>query len=449
MKRKKIALRINPFWSVVAAILFGTIASAEESRVWTSKTNGRQFKGILVKAEEDSISIRREADGVVFQVKKTDLSQGDLDWIDSNAPKPAAGGPVEDLSDLISKVPAETGTPAVGVLLVLDGETRGIGVSGLRKAGSAESVESEDKWHLGSCTKSMTATLAAALVEEGVITWDATVADVLGKELKMLEAYESVTLGVLLANRSGLPGKVPDSVYSDIDTGAQAKDLKDRELLKQRGLYAEAVLNLEPSIKPNSGFEYSNSGFVVAGAMMEQVTGQPWEKLIEERIFKPLGMTNSGFGNAAREDRNKPTQPWPHTNGTTPVDPGAGDDNPWVLGPAGTAHCSLGDVARYVSMHANREVGPVLKKKESYLFLHTAVPQNGDYARGWIVTNTAWSQGPAISHDGSNTMNHCSIWIAPERKAAVAAFTNSGEKGGEICRAAIQTVVDKYLAPVQ
>jgi len=438
-------IKINQILAVTVAVFIVTTGFAEETRVWTSKANGRQFKGFLVKVEGDLISIRRESDKVIFQVKKTDLIQKDLEWINKNEPKSVSAGPVEDLSGLISGVPASTGTPAVGVLLVIDGETRGIGVSGLRKAGDTQSVEPEDKWHLGSCTKAMTATLAANLVEEGAITWETTVSEILGKEMKMLEPYESVTLGMLLAHRSGIPGKVPDSVFDGVETGAHVKDLKDRELLKQRAQYAEAVLNVEPSSPPNSAKEYSNAGYVVAGAMLEQVTGKPWEKLIEERIFKPMGMTNSGFGNSAREDKSNPTQPWPHKDGMSPVAPGPGDDNPWVIGPAGTVHCSLKDVARYLSMHANREIGPVLKKKETFEFLHSAVPENESYARGWIVTKTGWSQGPAISHDGSNTMNYCSIWIAPERKAAVAAFTNCAENGSESCRDAIQAVVDKYL----
>ncbi|MDF1861869.1 MAG: serine hydrolase [Verrucomicrobiales bacterium] len=427
------------------ALLIGTIGFAEETRSWTSSATGRQFKGALVKVEGDAISIRRESDQAVFQVKTSDLIQEDLDWIKENLLKEKSVAQVEDLSDLIAGIPASTGTPAVGVLLVLDGEVRGMGVAGLRKAGDNEIVKPGDKWHLGSCTKSMTATLAATLVEEGAITWETTVSEILGKELKMLEEYESVTLGVLLANRSGIPGSFPDSVPDSIEQSAKVTDLKDRDILQQRAQYVEAVLNVTPAFAPNSAYEYSNSGFVVAGAMLEEVTGKPWEKLIEERIFEPLGMEDSGFGNAAREDKNNPSQPWPHENGTTPVDPGSGDDNSWVIGPAGTVHCSLKDMARYLSMHAAREIGPVLKKPETYEFLHTAVPDNNDYARGWIVTRTGWSGGAAISHDGSNTMNHCSVWVAPEKKSAVAAFVNTGAKGSDACRSAIQLVVEKYM----
>ena len=306
-------------------------------------------------------------------------------------------------------------------------------------------VEAEDKWHLGSCTKSMTATLAATFVEEGKINWDTTIGEVLGKEMKMREEYESVTLGVLLANRSGLPKSVPISVYAGVEQRAQVGGMKDRDMLEQRASYVEAVLNLEPVFAPNTDYGYSNSGFVVAGAMLEAVSGKPWEKLMEERIFTPLGMTNSGFGNAAHNDKRNPTQPWPHKNGTTPVGPDGIDDNPWVIGPAGSVHCSLADAARYLAMHATWEVGPVIKKEETFEYLHTVAPQNDTYARGWITGSRDWAQGPVIAHDGSNTMNYCSFWVAPKRKAVVAAFSNCGEKGGESCAAALLAVIEKYL----
>ncbi len=420
-------------------------ASAEDSRVWTSSKNGNQFRGTLIEQSEDSVTIRRESDQTSFQIPKTSLIQADQEWIKQQASKAPAPNSVEDLSPLIAPLPTTLGTPAMGVLLIMEGSTRGIGVAGKRRAGSEVAVALDDKWHLGSCTKSMTATLAATFVEEGKITWDTTIDQILGNELNMLEAYRRVTLEMLLANRGGVPGQVPNSVYEDVEFGAQADELRDRDLLKQRAAYVEAVLNLNPSLPPGTGYEYSNSGYVIAGAMLEQLTGKPWETLIQERIFDPLNMTTAGFGNAAHDDGREITQPWPHQDGKTPVSPDEVDDNSWVIGPAGTVHCSLKDMARYIAMHANRETGPVLQHKDSFAFLHQAVPQNQDYARGWIVARTGWSQGPALTHDGSNTMNYCSIWIAPERQAAVAAFTNCGDKGRESCMEAIRLVASKYL----
>lgn len=440
-KRMLLPLLLASTWFV----LLETTCFAEEARVWTSSQGGRQFTGVLIGVEGESISIRRASDNAVFQVNRTDLVPEDWEWIVQRTAKPGPEESAEDLSELIADLPASTGTPAVGVILIEDGKTRGIGVAGVRKSGSDVPVERGDKWHLGSCTKSMTATLAATFVEDGTLTWETTVSDILGKEMKIREEYETVTLGMLLANRSGITGERPEGIYQGIDIESQATELGDRELLEQRGDYVETVLNLEPSSAPNTRYEYSNAGFVVAGAMLEQVAGKPWEKLLQERVFEPLGMVNSGFGNAAHEDTSHPTQPWPHKDNATPCEPGPWDDNPWVIGPAGTVHGSLGDIARYLIMHATRETGPVIEKTEIFEFLHTAVPDNNNYARGWIVARAGWTGGPAVSHNGSNTMNHCSFWVAPDRKAAVAAFTNSDEKGSEVCRMAIRLVVEKYL----
>lgn len=438
-------MNIQTILRVAALAWITTAGFSEETRTWTSLATGRPFAGVFVSATETSVSIRRAADHVVFEVKKADLVPEDLDWITRHIQEAPPAGAVDDLSELISRIPGEQNTPAVAVLVIERGAIRGMGVAGVRKAGDLAKVGMDDKWHLGSCTKSMTATLAATFVEEGAINWETTVGEVLGKKMKILKDYEPVTLGLLLANRGGIPGSVPDTVFAGVETGTAVRDLSAREILKQRAGYAEAVLNVPPASPPGTRFQYSNSGYVVAGVMLEVLTGKPWEELIEERIFNPLGMTNSGFGNAARSDKQNPSQPWPHQDDGSPVPPGSGDDNSWVLGPAGTVHGSLKDIARYLTMHSTLEAGPVLKKRATFDFLHTAVPGNNDYARGWIVATTPWSQGPAISHDGSNTMNHCSVWIAPKRRAAVAAFTNSGRNGNETCRAAIQIVTEAFF----
>lgn len=433
------------FLTGLFAVLASTSSSSNEARIWTSSNGGRQFQGTFIKVEGESISIRRDSDKAVFQVKKADLISEDWDWIVENTFKTPELEPVEDLSELVAGVPVKIGTPSIGVLLVEDGKVRGLGVAGVRVAASEATVAIDDKWHIGSCTKSMTATLAATFVEEEAVSWQSTLGEILGEKIEMKPEYELITLGMLLANRSGITGKPPQSVYDGIDIDPLSTELSDRKLLKQRATYVESVLNLEPSSSPNTQYEYSNAGFVVAASMLEEISGKPWEKLMQERIFEPLGMKNTGFGNAARKDSGKPTQPWPHTNGATPYEPGPWDDNPWALGPAGSVHGSLRDMARYLAMHATREIGPVIKHEETYEFLHTAVPENNNYARGWIVTRTAWSDGPAISHDGSNTMDHCSFRVAPGRGAAVAAFTNCGENGREACMEAIGLVVAEFL----
>ena len=83
---------------------------------------------------------------------------------------------VEDLSSLLRPVRESRGVPALGVAVLVDGGLRGLGVDGVRKVGREEAVCASDLWHLGSCTKAMTATWLAMLVEEDRLQWQTTTA---------------------------------------------------------------------------------------------------------------------------------------------------------------------------------------------------------------------------------------------------------------------------------
>jgi CubicO group peptidase (beta-lactamase class C family) len=79
------------------------------------------------------------------------------------------------------------------------------GVAGVRKRGSGERITFEDRFHLGSCTKAMTATLVAMLVEEGKLNWTTTLRELFADTVKpMHPAWEKVTVRQVLAHRSGL-----------------------------------------------------------------------------------------------------------------------------------------------------------------------------------------------------------------------------------------------------
>ena len=93
-----------------------------------------------------------------------------------------------DVSADIAALLKDSDVPSMAVAVVQDGEVIATGASGIRKVGRKTEVTVEDKYHLGSCTKSMTATLGAILIEEGKLKWDTTVADVF-KKVKIDEGY--------------------------------------------------------------------------------------------------------------------------------------------------------------------------------------------------------------------------------------------------------------------
>jgi len=78
------------------------------------------------------------------------------------------------------------------------------GCAGVRKAGEVETIAITDKFHLGSCTKSMTATMIATLVEEGKLKWETTVGEVFA-DVPMHEQWKGVRLEQLLTNSAGAP----------------------------------------------------------------------------------------------------------------------------------------------------------------------------------------------------------------------------------------------------
>lgn len=344
----------------------------------------------------------------------------------------AASGETQDGPVTLESIRKNAKVPALGVISIVDGEIQPAKVTGLRKYRGSEAVTVDDKWHIGSCTKSMTATLAATFVEEGKLTWDTTIEEILGSEINVSNGAKEITLYMLVSNRSGIPGSAPSKTWSN----AWETNLKP-DLEKRRLDYVESMLNEALDFQPGTKYTYSNSGFVVAGAMLATVGGKSWEALMKERIFKPLEMNSAGFGGAA--GKGKEDQPWGHHSPTKPQEPGPKDDNPDVLGPAGTVHVSLGDLAKYVRMHATHEIGPVLKEPETFTFLQSIAEENdGNYACGWNILERGWAQGPALMHNGSNTMNYCVIWMAPNRKFAAIAVPNTGPE--DAAKAADQAV---------
>ena len=346
--------------------------------------------------------------------------------------------PAEEVAAMLERIRAENKLPALGGLAIVDGEVKAIGAVGVRKFRGHEQVTADDRWHIGSCTKSMTATLAATFVEEGRLSWDSTLGGVIGRQVRMREEYEDVTLRMLVTNRSGMVGDIPNGLMIKAALGTGGRDIA-----KRRKRFAEDLLKLKPASVPGTKFAYSNAGFIVAGVMLETVSGVSWEELMRERLFAPLKMDSAGFGGAA--SGRKEEQPWGHHSKTRPQPPGPGDDNPDVFGPAGTVHCSLSDLARYVKMHLEHELGPVLKKPETFEWLQTVAPGNEDYACGWVVAGRGWARGPALWHNGSNTMNYCLIWFAPKRKFAAIAVTNVDDDSHAPCDAVVGNFLGRFL----
>jgi CubicO group peptidase (beta-lactamase class C family) len=311
-----------------------------------------------------------------------------------------------------------------------------IGVIGVRKYGTKVLAEENDQFHLGSDTKAMTATLLATLVEERKLDWKQTLAELLPDlAAKMDPAYRSVTLEQMLAHRAGFSpeswpkGKSFDDMY--------ALPGPPRE---QRKAYVAMVLAEPPVNEPGKQYLYSNRSYAVAGAIAERIANDSWEHLMHKRVFEPLGMSTCGFG--AMGTAGKIDQPWQHRAAGTrhqPIEPGPKADNPPVIGPAGTVHCSVGDWAKFIQAHLRGEKGERgILKPETFKRLHTS--PYGDYGFGWLLADRPWAGGRALTHAGSNTQNYAVVWIAPARDFAVLVMTNQADQANETFKACDEAI---------
>jgi CubicO group peptidase (beta-lactamase class C family) len=349
-------------------------------------------------------------------------------------PAPVAKPAVEDVSALLEPVRAKYDIPALAGAIVVGKDVVALGAVGVRALGSPDKVTVDDQWHMGSCTKAMTATLVAKFVERGKLKWSTTIAEALPElKDKMNEQWRDVPIEWLLQHRGGACGQPPDGMWSELwERKGTAQE--------NRRWFVEQLLAAAPEAKPGTKFVYSNQGYTIAGAMLEKITGKTWEELMQSELFTPLGMSSAGFGAPGKKDAFD--QPLGHN--PSPVQPGPGSDNPPAIGPAGTAHCSLADWAKFVSVHLRGENGEdSLLKAETFRKLH-ACPAGQPYAMGWGRDARKWADGDTLHHAGSNTMWYCVVWIAPAKNCAVLITTNiAGDVASKACDEAVQVLLRK------
>lgn len=347
---------------------------------------------------------------------------------------------LDNLNELLEPIRSSYGVPALAGAFIQEKSLVGLGAIGLRRLNNTEPVQTKDLFHLGSNTKSMTATLCATLVETGNLQWETTIADVFPDSLnKIRPDYHKVTLVQLLSHQAGIVR----------DPGSQAiRQLPNGSSRIQRRALVDVVLANGPINTPGSTYAYSNTGYMIAGAMAEQVADKSWETLIQEGLFAPLGMTSAGFG--APGVPGKTDEPWGHSpNGMRPVEPGPQADNPPIYGPAGTVHMSLSDWAKYALVHLRGAQGEsnLLLKPESFQALHKDW-FNQNYALGWGLAARSWGNGPALWHNGSNSLWYALIWVAPRCNVAILTATNcvgANQEGSKACDACVNAIVRKYL----
>jgi CubicO group peptidase (beta-lactamase class C family) len=325
----------------------------------------------------------------------------------------AASAQPAPLTALLEEARREIGAPGMAAAVWRDGRMVAEIAAGERALGSGVPVLPSDPFHIGSIAKPFTATLAARLVERGMLSWTDTVEARLGALIDVGEPYRRVTLADLLSHRGGLsPSPHPDE-------GAQLA--RARSLAEQHLVVAELMLSRPPAGVPRRDYLYSNFSYVAAAAMIEQATGRDYEELLRAEVLEPLGLVSAGFGAPGAGvgvDAPRGHFSVGHSVGP-PIPPNSPlSDNLPYLRPAGGLHMTMADLARF---GADQLVGGggrgAVLASESYRFLQRPLP--GGYAAGW-----AGRSGGEIYHDGSNRRWFALLRVIPSERLVIALAAN-------------------------
>lgn len=326
------------------------------------------------------------------------------------------------LKESLEQLRGQYNLPGLAAAFYQDGEIKEIEAVGQRKIGYDSPLKTTDKFYLASCTKSMTATVAAMLIEENYFDWDSTLQDLL-PEYSISPKLKNVTFEMLLSHRAGLLRDTSNFQYGQLDSllySGWVDPLRGREII------AQTILAEAPEYQPGEVYEYSNVGYMIAGHIMEKLSGISWEMLMKQRLFKPLMMKGCGFGPTSNAYNSYPENTWGHRNQGGKLMP-VHHDNPPTFGPAGTVHCTIQSWVKYLKIHLDGFNGKAkLLQKGSFNKLHTIYPAEGnEYTHGgWIRLYRNWASGDTLTHGGTNTYNFARVWLAPAHNAALISTSN-------------------------
>jgi N-acyl-D-amino-acid deacylase len=352
---------------------------------------------------------------------------------------------LEGLDAFVDGVLAEWKVPGLAVAVVKEGEVVLMKGYGFRDREARLPVTAKTLFAIGSISKSFAATGLGMLVDQGKLTWDTPVRDVLPEfRLKDRVAAEGATPRDLLSHRTGMPRH--DRLW-------YGSGLSRRELF-------ERLRFLEPDREFRSGWQYNNLMYLAAGMLDERLSGKGWEESTRERIFRPLGMSASNFSVLDSQKSDDFARPYGKVGDEVRLVPFYNIDS---LAPAGAINSNVEEMIRYVRFHLDggkygesqilsARTAERLRSPETVLAESLAGPLNNptnfpelgrmSYGLGFFLTTyrgheVAWHSG---SIDGFSAL----MTLLPRDRAGVIVLTNlSGNRPAPIC--VTRRILDRLL----
>jgi CubicO group peptidase (beta-lactamase class C family) len=317
----------------------------------------------------------------------------------------------QDLQELLESSSEAHGVPGAVVGISQQGCETFL-ASGVASVETASPVDADTMFHVGSTTKTVTATAALALAREGLLSLDAPVRDYLPEfELADRSAADGVLVRHLLTHRAGFMGDV--EVAESWDDGALRQSVNTFATAPQ--LFA-----------PGEQLAYSNGGYILLGAVLEAVTSEPYEALVKRLVLDPLGMAQSwllpwdvanrphAVGHVVREDGPRAVPGWGATR---------------AINPAGGLVSTARDQLRYAGYHLDGTTPgtaplPEADRLDMQSPQGVAPPPLREVGMPWLLRRRG--EVLLVEHGGNFVNLQISGFLmVPERQFAVTVLTNA------------------------
>lgn len=356
------------------------------------------------------------------------------------APVAAQPAPLADLDAYVEREMQAWEVPGLAIAVVKDDSVvfaRGYGV---RELGGREPVDEHTLFAIASTTKAMTSAGLGMMIDEGRLSWDDPVSRHLpGFQLADPYVSRELTVRDLLTHRSGLARHDLLWIAAPFDRG---------EILRR-------AASLPRSGRFRADYGYHNIMYIAAGELLGAVAGQPWEAVVEDRIFSPLGMSRSTARAAVVETRPNVSASHTRVDGRVTAVARRDYDN---IGGAGAAWSSARDMAQWVRLHLGGGVyeGRRLISEPVVREMHTPqtlirsdttserlFPETNfrTYGLGWWVQD--YRGRKLVHHSGSINWTRTQVGMLPSEGVGVVIIANLSSSN--LQHALMYRVMDAYL----
>jgi CubicO group peptidase (beta-lactamase class C family) len=362
-------------------------------------------------------------------------------WVNLTLAQPIASAQIDAL---VQRTLTTFDVPGIAVAVVKDGKVVHMKGYGVRSLKTGQNVDENTLFGIASNSKAFTAAALGMLMDEGKLKWDDKVIDYI-PEFRMYNGYvtEEFTIRDLLTHRSGLGLGAGDLMFWPDSSNFTMKDI---------------IHNLR-YLKPTSGFrtkyDYDNLLYMVAGEVIERVSGKSWSEFIEERIMKPLQMNRSAGSYDRLTDKVNVIDAHAKVNGKVQV---ISRDMFRFGYSAGGINSSVADMSHWVIMQLNRgkyganqrlfseKVHDEMWAPQTILPVSsTPIPPYNThfsaYGLGWGLSDVKGYK--QVTHTGGLAGMVTQVTLLPELQLGIIVFTN--QQVGAAFSAVTNTIKDSYL----